>query len=30
LLHGELLIDDRKLQPGDYYWAEAGSGDDRV
>jgi anti-sigma factor ChrR (cupin superfamily) len=30
LLHGELLIDERKLRPGDYYRAVAGSRDDRV
>lgn len=30
LLHGELTIDDRKLHPGDYYSAEAGSVDARV
>jgi hypothetical protein len=30
LLHGELWIDDRKLYPGDYNRAEAGSGDKRV
>ena len=30
LLDGELWIDDRKLQPGDYNRAEAGSGDKRV
>jgi anti-sigma factor ChrR (cupin superfamily) len=30
LLHGELVIDDRKLSPGDYYRALAGSADDRV
>ena len=30
LLHGELVIDDRKLSPGDYYRAEAGSVDRRV
>jgi anti-sigma factor ChrR (cupin superfamily) len=30
LLHGELVIDDKKLSPGDYYRAEAGSVDDRV
>ena len=30
LLHGELMIDDKKLYPGDYNRAEAGSGDRRV
>jgi anti-sigma factor ChrR (cupin superfamily) len=30
LLHGELVIDDKKLFPGDYYRAQAGSADDRV
>jgi len=30
LLDGELWIDDRKLFPGDYNRAEAGSGDQRV
>jgi quercetin dioxygenase-like cupin family protein len=30
LLHGELMIDDRKLYPGDYNCAEAGSVDHRV
>jgi anti-sigma factor ChrR (cupin superfamily) len=30
LLHGELMIDDRKLYPGDYNRAEAGSVDHRV
>jgi quercetin dioxygenase-like cupin family protein len=30
LLDGELWIDDRKLYPGDYNRAEAGSGDERV
>jgi anti-sigma factor ChrR (cupin superfamily) len=30
LLDGELWIDDRKLFPGDYYHAAAGSGDERV
>lgn len=30
LLHGELLIDDRKLFPGDYNRAEPGSADKRV
>jgi hypothetical protein len=30
LLHGELLIDDKKLQPGDYIRAEPGSEDHRV
>jgi anti-sigma factor ChrR (cupin superfamily) len=30
LLAGELWIDDRKLYPGDYNRAEAGSGDKRV
>lgn len=30
LLNGELMIDDRKLAPGDYYRAEAGSVDTRV
>jgi len=30
LLDGELWIDDRKLYPGDYNRAEAGSGDARV
>jgi quercetin dioxygenase-like cupin family protein len=30
LLHGELLIDDKKLYPGDYNRAEAGSIDHRV
>jgi anti-sigma factor ChrR (cupin superfamily) len=30
LLDGELWIDDRKLSPGDYNRAEAGSGDKRV
>jgi anti-sigma factor ChrR (cupin superfamily) len=30
LLAGELWIDERKLYPGDYNRAEAGSGDQRV
>ena len=30
LLHGELMIGDRKLYPGDYHQAEAGSVDHRV
>jgi anti-sigma factor ChrR (cupin superfamily) len=30
LLDGELWIDERKLFPGDYYHAVAGTGDDRV
>ncbi len=30
LLDGELSIDDRKLRPGDYNRAEAGTGDQRV
>lgn len=30
LLHGELMIDDRKLYPGDYYSAEPGTSDGRV
>jgi len=30
LLHGELMIDNRKLYPGDYIRAEAGSIDHRV
>jgi len=30
LLHGELWIDDRKLNPGDYNRAHAGSADQRV
>ena len=30
LLHGELMIDDRKLYPGDYNRAEPGSVDKRV
>ena len=30
LLHGELVVDDKKLYPGDYYRAEAGSADARV
>lgn len=30
LLDGELWIDERKLFPGDYYRAEAGTSDDRV
>jgi anti-sigma factor ChrR (cupin superfamily) len=30
LLDGELWIDENKLQPGDYYRAEAGSSDRRV
>jgi len=30
LLDGELWINDRKLYPGDYNRAEAGSGDTRV
>ena len=30
LLAGELWIDGRKLMPGDYNYAEAGTGDDRV
>ena len=30
LLEGELWIDDRKLHPGDYNYAEAPSGDKRV
>jgi anti-sigma factor ChrR (cupin superfamily) len=30
LLDGELWIDQRKLFPGDYYDATAGTGDDRV
>jgi anti-sigma factor ChrR (cupin superfamily) len=30
LLHGELMIDDRKVYPGDYNRAEPGSSDSRV
>ena len=30
LLHGELMIDEKKLYPGDYNRAEAGTGDQRV
>jgi hypothetical protein len=30
LLEGELWIDERKLYPGDYNRAEAGTGDKRV
>jgi len=30
LLHGELMIDDRKLYPGDYNRAEPGTADSRV
>jgi anti-sigma factor ChrR (cupin superfamily) len=30
LLHGELMVDDKKLYPGDYIRAEAGSADNRV
>jgi anti-sigma factor ChrR (cupin superfamily) len=30
LLHGELMIDDKRLYPGDYNRAEAGSSDQRV
>ena len=30
LLHGELMINDRKLYPGDYNRAEAGTSDKRV
>jgi quercetin dioxygenase-like cupin family protein len=30
LLHGELMIDDKKLYPGDYIRAEAGTVDHRV
>ena len=30
LLHGELMIDDQKLVPGDYYCAERGTVDARV
>ena len=30
LLHGELMIDDKKIYPGDYVRAEAGSVDHRV
>ena len=30
LLFGELMIDDRTLQPGDYNRAEAGSVDRRI
>ena len=30
LLHGELMIDDKKLYPGDYNRAEPGSADQRV
>jgi anti-sigma factor ChrR (cupin superfamily) len=30
LLDGELMIDDRKLHPGDYNRAEVGTGDQRV
>ena len=30
LLHGELWIDERKLFPGDYHRAEAGTADQRV
>ena len=30
LLHGELMIDDKRLHPGDYIRAEAGSVDHRV
>jgi anti-sigma factor ChrR (cupin superfamily) len=30
LLHGELMVDDKKLHPGDYIRAEAGTVDRRV
>ena len=30
LLHGELMVDDKKLHPGDYIRAEAGTVDHRV
>lgn len=30
LLHGELMIDNKKLYPGDYNRAEAGTADQRV
>ena len=30
LLHGELMVDEKKLYPGDYFRAEAGSVDHRV
>jgi putative transcriptional regulator len=30
LLHGELIVDDRKLHAGDYLRAEAGTVDHRV
>ena len=30
LLHGELVIDDKKLYPGDYNRAEAGTADQRI
>ena len=30
LLHGELMVDDKRLSPGDYIRAEAGSVDHRV
>ena len=30
LLHGELMIEDRKLYPGDYNRAEPGTGDQFV
>ena len=30
LLHGELIVNDRKLYPGDYLRAEAGTSDHRV
>jgi len=30
VLHGELVIDDRKLHPGDYDRAEPGSVDRRI
>ena len=30
LLHGELVIDERTLHPGDYYYAEPGTMDTRV
>jgi anti-sigma factor ChrR (cupin superfamily) len=30
LLHGELVVDDKKLYPGDYLRSEVGTGDQRV
>jgi anti-sigma factor ChrR (cupin superfamily) len=30
LLHGELMVDDKKLYPGDYLRSEVGTGDQRV